>query len=456
MTTTITSPAPACELSSEEYEGATSRLRAALVSIYPTLDGETLQEVVQDAWTALYSHQRGTGTELEGERRANFLFVAARNAIIDRGRRARRRQTDLRGQGAPLDAAGPLASPDSGPEDQVLETMTARELEELVNDELSPHQQAVFRLRYFDGLEHRQIRERLGVSERSVCKALERSVEALVSRLFGERHWLWEKGRRALVVSVLAGTASKPTLAHAQKLAARDGALAQALRDAGTTLHGAAAAIPAEAVLRAEGSTIPERITEAVTGLTGRSDVGSEAGAMAGQLAASGTGRGAGAAGAGVIAKFAALGGAGKAAVACLATSGVAATCMVTGVVRDVELGGGDAPAPQTQPAEESSEVSQTPDAVLGDLPPSNPDPVTEPPADEPSTNEPEASEPESGLAPPQTPSEQVQQEFDLAGAAQPVGGSGGGGSSGGGSSGSGGGGAKDASGSQVATEFGP
>ena len=469
MNRPLAAPVRPAELSNAEVIEVTRRLRAALGRLYPTADRDSLDEVVQDAWTALYAHRERTGERLDGARRAKFLHVAARNELVDRWRQARFRRTNLRGQGAPLEAAGEPASPNAGPEETVVGTIADRELEEMVAEELTEHEAAIFHLRFFEGLRHREITERTGASQRAVGKALARGTEKLVVRLFKERHWVWEKGKRQMIVSVLAGIASKEEVARARKLASHDPAIAQALQDAGTALHGVTVVIPAEVALRAQGASVTERVTEAVSSLAGRSNTTAEAEAITAQVASSGAGRGAGAAGAGLLAKLGALGGAGKTAVACLATTGATATCVVTGVVPGIERGGGEergaTPAPKV---EEARDVTPAPDRLLlegdeNEAPPSVSPPGGEPkppPDDAANEGEPEVPQTEPGLAVPETQGEQVQQEFDLAGAAEPVGGAGGGSGGGSGddpSGGSGGGGgAKNATGGQVTKEFGP
>jgi hypothetical protein len=147
-------------------------------------------------------------------------------------------------------------------------------------------------------------------------------------------------------------------------------------------------------------------------------------------LLASGGARGSGALGAGALAKFAGMGGAGKAALACIGVSAAAGACVAAGVVPRIPI---PDPLPRHVARETATHhsphrlqtaTSSVPTSGAGDLPPAvgDPVPVPEPPepadpepAQEPSTSEPSVESQGTSTVP------VVQEEFDPVAAAVPA-----------------------------------
>jgi RNA polymerase sigma factor (sigma-70 family) len=147
---------------------------------------EDAKDIVQDtfvrAWEAL-PRFRGESSLL------HWLYRIARNQIIDRARKRKRRgEVSL---DAPLDDSGETrgdraASPRRGPDEE------AESAEDLARFRaalaaLPEAQRSVFVLREWDGLPYDQIAARLGLNEGTVKSRLARAREALLDRLRQDR-----------------------------------------------------------------------------------------------------------------------------------------------------------------------------------------------------------------------------------------------------------------------------
>jgi RNA polymerase sigma factor (sigma-70 family) len=301
-------------------------------------------------------------------------------------------------------------------------------------ERLPRDEQAVYRSHFIDGVKPRQACKALGIPRSTYYSRLAHAVDQVEATLAPERY---AEVQRELLGRFVSGTASLRERIRARRLIGADPHAAAVARELRKVHDSAAAAIPAAVVSgRSDGWTL-ERVGHTVAGIRDRmagtrADVGSEQAAT--QLSM-GSARGAGAGGAGLLAKLAGGGTASKLLLACLAGGAAATSCAVTGVVPGVHLAGGRADSPPARHAA-TPEVRPLPASVVttpvqppqtlsdgnGQAQPPVAGPPPEPaPAPEPTTTSP--------IAPSTPPS---QQEFGVAAAATSTSSAGGGSASGG------------------------
>ena len=204
-----------------------------------------------------------------------------------------------------------------------------------------------------------------GLSPRAYRKEITRGVDELTAKIKLVEEGRWCEEREPLLKSYAAGLATEDQalqaehhLAHCRHCHDFVAKLSGHLHDvgAGLVVPGALEALDAHATLFERIGGAAERVRETLTGAASRSDPSD---AVATVTAA----RGAGAAGAGIAAKLAGLGTAGKVALACLG-GGAAATACVAAGIGPIALGGSDGspPARALEPAGESRPVDPAPD----------------------------------------------------------------------------------------------
>jgi hypothetical protein len=139
-----------------------------------------------------------------------------------------------------------VADRSSTPEERVLADEEARRVRLMV-DELGGVVGAVLKLRLERGLEPREIREHLGLTDRQYRRAAERAAKALTEQFAIFESDAWERRRRSLLSACLLGIATERQEAKARRLVADDPysrALLGELRQVGER---AAALLPAPA-----------------------------------------------------------------------------------------------------------------------------------------------------------------------------------------------------------------
>ncbi|MQA74693.1 MAG: hypothetical protein GEU88_10200 [Solirubrobacterales bacterium] len=332
-----------------------------------------------------------------------------------------------------LEQEDPTASPVEHIDARARVARIAEALEQLDDDKL-----AAFHLRIVEDLSHEEACERLGLGRSAyfervkVAKARVEGAVELSSHVF-------ERRQRQLLSDYVAGIADERARARAERLIAADPQAAVLARELRRSHEDAVLVLPTLALVEigqqdAAGrlGDLLDRAREVASGWLGRGPDPSEL-ASSPALAAGGA-RGAGAAGAGLLAK--ALGGigAGKVALGCLG-GGAAATiaCVATGVLPLPSQGGEREAAPHRSPEkrvgppERPARQARIVEAV--ERRPAAPTPTKpSPPPEAPPTSdardesaEPAAApQPASALEPDVAPEVQ---EFGVAAAGTPVGG---------------------------------
>jgi RNA polymerase sigma factor (sigma-70 family) len=158
------------------YEAHAGELRGFTRKRVGPFDAE---DIVQD--TYLHLLQRGAIEALEHPRA--FLFRTASNLAVDSLRRARLRSR-FTGEETDLDCIPAEGPP---PDEAVDGRMAMRQFHEVL-DELPPLWRDAFLLNRYDGLSHREIAARLGISVRSVERYVAKTLEHLRSRMERQRN----------------------------------------------------------------------------------------------------------------------------------------------------------------------------------------------------------------------------------------------------------------------------
>lgn len=405
-----------------------------------------IEDIYSSAWVGTLRALERRQAQLPDEEIRKYLLTAVANQASKELRRRRRKPT------APLELVGGVADSASTPDERAADAERSRVTRDLLSS-LPPRRRAVMLLRYGWGLEPKQVCELVkGLSPRAYRKEITRGIDDLTECMRKLERGDWCSDREAVLKVYASGLAdaeqrrqAQAHLSHCRECSEFVGRLTGHLHDLGAGL-----AVPA-AVDGIDGhfgvldrlADLGDRARDSAAGLLHRGGGEGAQEAVSRVVGAGGT-RGAGAAGAGILAKLAGLGTAGKVAVACLTGSAAATACISAGVVpgvgvpdlgRDSQQVAPVAPvAAETPPDKPPTEAAA--DAETAPAEPAGTNP-TEPPQPDP-PQEPEPVEPVAPTAPP------VAQEFGVAAAAAPASGS-----SSGSTSSSGGG-------SPVQQEFGP
>jgi RNA polymerase sigma factor (sigma-70 family) len=383
---------------------------------------EEIDDIYAGAWVGTLRALADRAGRLSDDEVRSYLLTAVANQAGKELRRRRRKPT------APLELVGGVADQGESPDELASGREQSRVTRDLLTS-LPPRRRAVMLLRYGWGLEPSQVCALVdGLSPRAYRKEITRGVAELTERMRALERGEWCAEREPLLRALVSGLATaeqerqaRAHLAHCRDCSDFVARLGGHLHDLG----GAAAA--AGAIDGIEGRLhyadrlleLGDRVRDAAGSLISRAPpAGAEQGLAQG--AAAGGTRGAGAAGAGVVAKLAGLGATGKLAVACLG-GGVAATACVAAGVAPFGLGGEAERGSRERPAAHRPiqvtaapvPVVAVPEADGGDISGgmSEPEPApVQPPQPAP---EPEpVPEPEQPLAPTTPP---VEREFGVA-----------------------------------------
>ncbi len=392
---------------------------------------DELDDIYAGAWVgtlrALADRQAG----LADDEIRSYVLTAVANQAGKEIRRRKRKPT------APLESVGTMADDRSSPEELAASAEQSRVTRDLLSS-LPARRRAVMLLRYGWGLEPSQVCGLIkGLSPRAYRKEITRGVDELTERMRAVERGSWCADRESVLKAFAAGLAddeqerqARAHLAHCRHCAEFVGRLTGHLHDLGGAVAsvGAIDAIDSHVGL---GDRIVD-LGDRAAGLVARGG-STSVDSGTGQLAASGGARGAGAAGAGVLAKLAGLGTAGKIVLAC-AGGGMAATACVAAGVSPFGIGGDKddvsppprerhaAPIKAPEPKGPAVVHVETLPSQIGHewVPPPPPDPqpggqatVTTEPA--PAAPAPEAAPVEPTVAPTAPPTEQ---EFSVSSAA--------------------------------------
>jgi len=301
---------------------------------------DELDDIYSNAWLGTLRALEHRHEQLTDEEIRSYVFAAVAHQASRELRRRRRKPT------APLDAA--MARPDAGPgpDERAASDEHSRVTRDLLAS-LPPRRRSVMLLRYGWGLDPKQVCGLVkGLSPRAYRKEITRGVEELAEKMRAFERGEWCDDREPILRAYAAGIAdpeqarqAEAHLSHCRECHGFVARLTGHLHDLGGAALGPAAiaALAGEGSLSERVAELADRARDGVLGVVGRSPTsGSEDGLAA--IASSGGVRGAGAAGAGVFAKLAAFGAAGKVATACIGGGLAASACIAAGV-GPVDLG---------------------------------------------------------------------------------------------------------------------
>ncbi len=290
---------------------------------------DELDDIYAGAWVGTLRALADRHVDLSDDEIRSYLLTAVANQASKELRRRGRKPT------APLELVGSLPDLAETPEEQAVN----REQSSIARDVLAslpPRRRAVMLLRYGWGLEPSQVCGLIsGLSPRAYRKEVTRGVNEVTRKMRAVERGDWCADREPLLKRMVAGVAdedeerqARAHLSHCRSCSSFVARLGDHLHDLGGAVATASAIDGLDGHLGL-GDRLVE-IGDRATGLLARGTAGG--GDVGGPVVATGGARGAGVAGAGVLAKFAGLGAAGKLAVACVG-SGVAVTaCLAAGV----------------------------------------------------------------------------------------------------------------------------
>jgi RNA polymerase sigma-70 factor (ECF subfamily) len=156
-------------------EGLARRYSGALRSFFAKRTrGADLDDLVQEVLVRLVARSRGEAIENpEG-----YVFQTAANLLRDRARQHAARSGGSHGSFEETEHGAVEISPE-----RVLLSQEAIEMLVRALDELPQRTRDVFVLHRYDGLEHREIARRLGISESAVWKHMGKAVTHLHARM---------------------------------------------------------------------------------------------------------------------------------------------------------------------------------------------------------------------------------------------------------------------------------
>jgi RNA polymerase sigma factor (sigma-70 family) len=302
---------------------------------------DELDDIYSNAWLGTLRALEPRHAELTDDEIRSYVFAAVAHQAGREIRRRKRKPT------APLDAA--FGRPDAGPTPD--ERAVSRESSQVTRDllaSLPPRRRSVMLLRYGWGLDPQQVCSLIkGLSPRAYRKEITRGVDELSEKVRAFERGEWCVERRSALKAYAAGIADVEEARQAQAHLSHCRGCNDLVARLNGHLHelgGTALAPSAIDGLNGDISwtdrltDLPDRAREGIASMLGRAPSGAPDEAAA-ALASSGGARGAGVAGAGVLAKLAGAGAAGKVALAC-AGGGVAATACIAAGVGPIDVGG--------------------------------------------------------------------------------------------------------------------
>ena len=304
-------------------------------------DDDELDDVYNGAWVGTLRALATRHTQLSDKEIRSYVFTAVAHQAGKEIRRRKRRPTTS------LDLAAAVADASPAPDDLAGQAEDSRVTRDLLAS-LPRRRRAVLMLRYGWGLDPAQVCELVkGLSPRAYRKEITRGVDELTEKLRCFESGDWCADREPILKAYAAGLAdseqklqAQQHLSHCRNCSEFVGKLTGHLHDVGSALAvpGAVDAVGGDRIELADRiGDLADRVREPLAWLVGRG--GSHVAEPAGQISSSGGLKGAGAAGAGVAAKLAGLGTAGKIAIACIGGGAAATACVAAGVA-PLGLGG--------------------------------------------------------------------------------------------------------------------
>ena len=315
----------ASELYEELRHPAGGLIRRAYGS---TFGDPEIEDIYSSAWLGTLRALERKAHELTDDEVRSYLLTAVANHASKEIRRRKRKPI------APLEAASAVAGT-SEPVHEQAETMESSRLTRDVLASLPPRRRAVMLLRYGWGLEPNEICGMLeGLSPRAYRKEITRGVDEMTARIRLVEEGRWCEDREPLLKAFAAGIATddqalqaRRHISHCRSCSQFVGKLSGHLHDVGSSilLPGALEAMDGHSSLIERAKDSLDGARDSATGVVSRPETNEGIAVVTGA-------RGAGAAGAGMLAKLSALGTGTKAALAC--TGGVVAisSCVVAGV----------------------------------------------------------------------------------------------------------------------------
>lgn len=428
---------------------AKNMVRSAFGSAF---SDDELDDFYSSAWLSTLAAFERNPRKLADDELRRYVMTAVANQASRELRRRGRKPT------VPLDVAPETSDGRTTPDEAAARREYASLTREVLGS-LSPRRRAVLVYRYGWDLEPSEVCNLVeGLSPRAYRKEIERGVAEVARKMRLIEDGGWCETREPLLRAVVAGTADDDERRQASQHLSNCRRCASFVESLNGHLHELGGGMAVAALASGGGvETVPildrvtagvDRAKQAVSSALGRGGDGAE---QASQLVSSGGTRGAGAAGAGAIAKLAGLGAMPKIAAACLGTGAAATACIAAGIVP----GAKEDPAPprETAKVERATKpdlsdakrhaaliaLQETPPPTESAPPPDPPPPAGDPPtAPEPAP--PPPPEPTPAEAPAPEPAPTVQ-EFEPIGTpvGSPASAGGSGGSSGGGPSAGGG-----------------
>ena len=354
-----------------------------------TFADDEIEDIYANAWVGTLRALERRHTGLGDEEIRKYVLTAVAHQASKELRRRRRKPV------APIERAAAIPDARSRPEERADQAEDSRITRDLLAS-LPKRRRAVLMLRYGWGLEPAQVCELIeGLSPRAYRKEVTKGIDQLADRVRVLERGEWCADREPILKAFAAGIADAEQqhqaqlhLAHCRHCADFVGKLTGHLHDLGGSLVASGVLD-----LAADGRlSLPDRIAEIA-------DRTRDALSGGPPLAAAAP-RGAGAAGAGLLAKLGGLGAAGKATLACLGGGATAAACVAAGIGPG-DLGTEHRPAAGSAPPAEArlssepfpkpvapalEEIAQEPVVVSASEPPVSPPVLESPPAEAPPT----------------------------------------------------------------------
>jgi len=311
-----------------------------------TFSDAEIEDVYGNAWLGTLRALRNRPELSEPELRKYVLTAVANHASKELRRRGRRPTS-------PLDNAPEVPDHHETPD----ERMTTKESSQVTREILSTlpeRRRAVMMFRYGWGLDPHEVCGLVkGLSHRAYRKEVTAGVEEVTRKLRLVEQGGWCDDREPVLSAYAAGVADSDQRRQAEQHLAHCRPCNDFVAKLSGHLHEIGSTLALTETIGVGDASVGDRVVgamERTRQLLFDRGVSESADLAAGQVASSGTARGAGAASAGVLAKIAGASAVPKLVAACI-TGGAAATCVAAGVVPGITLSGGDKPAVSRQVA---------------------------------------------------------------------------------------------------------
>ena len=316
-------------------------ITSLVVRFGATFSQRDREDLAQEAYVRILEH-RDRGHEIRAPLAA--VKKTARNLGFDRLNRARLERPE-----DPTSERFSVAASSVSAERRFAARVDLARAVEAVSG-LPAAQQAVYRALVVEGLTPATARRRLGMPESTFFKYRKHAFDRVCAALAGNEDSDAARDRAALLAAFEFGSATSEERARVRRLMSVDPSVRPQLVAIRRNHRAVASTLPvpaadgtigdsADSVLQQIAAALG-RARDALTGLGPRG--GAEVGETTAALATSGAGRGAGALGAGLLAKVGALGGGTQAAIACLAGGAALTTCLATGILPSTSSSSGD------------------------------------------------------------------------------------------------------------------